>query len=187
MIRFTDKGQTGTPPPSFSYVDKVGPIPRLILPVTRYLRAYYAGKYLSPAPCHLDIGCGDGYFLKRSPCTERIGIDPLMGDQVSSPLDFSDGYFDYVTMLAVIEHITNPVILLEECARILKPGGRLILTTPKRSAETLIKLYYQHVEDEHETYFDLGNIQKVSEPWFTVTAHGTFIFGLNQVFCLEKK
>jgi len=41
-----------------------------------------------------------------------------------------DGYFDAVLCSEVIEHVPDPVSVMAEFARILKPGGRLILTAP---------------------------------------------------------
>ena len=46
------------------------------------------------------------------------------------PLDYQEGYFDYVTMDQVIEHVVDPVETLKGVSRILKPGGRLIASTP---------------------------------------------------------
>lgn len=45
-------------------------------------------------------------------------------------LNYPDGYFDIVVMLAVIEHLIDPAIALGELGRVLKPGGRLIIDTP---------------------------------------------------------
>lgn len=45
-------------------------------------------------------------------------------------LDYPDGYFDTVVMVAVIEHLVDPKIALKELHRVLKPGGRLIIDTP---------------------------------------------------------
>ena len=45
-------------------------------------------------------------------------------------LNYPDGYFDTIVMVAVIEHLIDPKIALRELARVLKPGGRLIIDTP---------------------------------------------------------
>lgn len=43
---------------------------------------------------------------------------------------YEDGSFDALTSIEVIEHLENPYHFLRECARILKPNGVLILSTP---------------------------------------------------------
>ena len=162
-------------------------IGRVVLPVTRFLRAVNAERYIDPRERLLDIGCGDGYFLLRSKCTERYGLDKRIGDDVGDSLDFSDNYFDYVTMLAVIEHIDDPKPLLKEIHRVLKPGGRLVFTTPKKQAEFLIRLYVKNIHEEHEAYYDLDKVRELANGLFDIRGHHTFIFGLNQAFCLVKK
>jgi ubiquinone/menaquinone biosynthesis C-methylase UbiE len=142
---------------------------------------------MDPRERILDIGCGDGYFLLRSKCIERYGLDKRTGDDVTDSLDFPDSYFDYVTMLAVIEHIADPAALIKDIHRVLKPKGRLIFTTPKRQAEVLIRLYVKSVEEEHETYYDLNRVKQLAGDVYDVLGHHTFIFGLNQCFCLEKR
>jgi len=135
---------------------------------------------------HLDIGCGDGYFLRRSKCEERYGLDALLGDLIKDHLDFPDNYFDYVTMLAVIEHLFQPEELIPEIWRVLKPNGKLIITTPKMSAEFLIRLYSPDIKIVHNSYFDLSRIKNLAGDKFKIIRYHTYIFGLNQVFCLRK-
>jgi SAM-dependent methyltransferase len=43
---------------------------------------------------------------------------------------FADGSFDYVLSSEAIEHLPDQMHMLGECARVLRPGGRLFLTTP---------------------------------------------------------
>lgn len=171
---------------SFAYIKRRGLIGRIILPITRYLRAINAEKYMEPAERHLDIGCGDGYFLRRSKCQERYGLDKLLGDEVTDKLDFPDSYFDYVTMLAVIEHISCPEDVFKEVARVLKTGGRFIITTPRKSADLLIKIYAKNIDEEHESYFDYDRMAKLAGTTFEIITYYRFLFGLNQIFCFEK-
>jgi SAM-dependent methyltransferase len=57
-------------------------------------------------------------------------VTVLQNDIESAPLPFSNDYFDTVVMVAVIEHLFDPVAALQKLNRVLKPGGRLILDTP---------------------------------------------------------
>jgi 2-polyprenyl-3-methyl-5-hydroxy-6-metoxy-1,4-benzoquinol methylase len=99
----------------------------------------------------LDVGCGDGQFLALmqskgwtvdgvdfdSRAIEnakvRYGLELKKGElqEISFPKDT----FTAVTLKHVIEHVPEPVALLVEVRRILKPGGRLVITTP--NAESL--------------------------------------------------
>ncbi len=95
----------------------------------------------------LDLGCGDGnvsqLYVKRKSC-KVIGIDisgsavklarekieALCGDLNDTSFPFKDEVFDAVTVVDVLEHLINPLSLLSETHRLLRPGGRLILSVP---------------------------------------------------------
>lgn len=96
---------------------------------------------LKPADL-LDVGCGNGYLLTQ--LAERIdahlyGVDVYrletekwtyeMAD-LTKGLPFDDGSFDVVILGEVIEHVPDPDFLLEEIWRTLRPGGKVIVTTP---------------------------------------------------------
>jgi 2-polyprenyl-3-methyl-5-hydroxy-6-metoxy-1,4-benzoquinol methylase len=93
----------------------------------------------------IDIGCGFGETLgyhKERGCevygveadenirrvAERYGFKVHVG--LFDPDLYEPGSFDYVTMDQVIEHMSNPVEALRGVARVLKPGGVAILSTP---------------------------------------------------------
>lgn len=93
----------------------------------------------------LDVGCGFGQTLAYHTARgcEVYGVEAdenilrvaeKFGFKVHVGL-FDDRlyeaeFFDYVTMDQVIEHVTDPVATLRGVARILKPGGTAILSTP---------------------------------------------------------
>lgn len=190
MIRY-EQGQlvAGSGMKTLGYIRGRGLAGRCVLPVTRYLRVHNALRYAMAAGDHLDIGCGDGYFLKRSPCRVAVGVDIRLGDSPvapGSPLPFPAETFDLVTMLAVIEHLKDPQFVVAEIARVLRPDGRLVLTTPKRAAENLIRLYVKDIEDEHEDYFTQAQLEELVQPRLRPIGYHTFLFGLNQAFAACK-
>jgi 2-polyprenyl-3-methyl-5-hydroxy-6-metoxy-1,4-benzoquinol methylase len=93
----------------------------------------------------LDIGCGNGDFLARAKdCgwdVEGVEVDPKAAEvarargldvYVGSVDVVRDLYerFDGITLCNVIEHVHDPVALLGECYKLLKPGGWIWIETP---------------------------------------------------------
>ena len=104
-----------------------------------------------PAPQRiLDVGCGTGYLLRqldaRCPdALELTGVDPApamiaaaraaaAGDRLqwlegtAEELPFPDGAFDLVVSTTSFDHWADQPAGLGECARVLAPGGWLVLT-----------------------------------------------------------
>ena len=85
----------------------------------------------------LDLGCGgQPYRHLFSHVDDYIGLDlppnevvDVYGDGMSLP--FGDGVFDTVLCNEVLEHVPEPFSLLSEAARVLRPGGVLLLTAPQ--------------------------------------------------------
>jgi SAM-dependent methyltransferase len=107
-------------------------------------------KKCKAAAVIIDLGCGDGYFLRHLPKNmQLVGIDisesalrshlltqscipVVQADVLSCPLKSSIA--DFVLLLDVIEHLQKDSQLLSEVARILKPGGYVLLSTPNLSS-----------------------------------------------------
>jgi len=82
----------------------------------------------------LDVGCGGNNLVRNYP-GEGVGIDVYDWPGVdivvedSSRLErFQSGQFDTITYLAVLNHIPYRLEALKEAHRLLKPGGRVIIT-----------------------------------------------------------
>lgn len=99
----------------------------------------------------LDVGCGTMPYrslfrVERyvgleidSLATRRRDIADAYYDGTRFP--FADGEFQSVLCNQVLEHVFNPEMFLSEVRRVLRPGGRLLLTIP-------------FVWDEHEQPYD---------------------------------
>lgn len=101
----------------------------------------------------LDVGSGFNYRLLRSVepyISEGWGIDKkgpeleqgklrLIRSPLGDRLPFEDDFFDVVTMLAVLEHLDDPATVAGEIVRVLRPGGRLVITVPSTKAKPVLE------------------------------------------------
>jgi 2-polyprenyl-3-methyl-5-hydroxy-6-metoxy-1,4-benzoquinol methylase len=97
----------------------------------------------------LDVACGEGYgsaALLAAGARSVIGvdIDPVscmhahtkyginvrVGSAEQLPL--ADRSVDVVVSFETIEHVPNPLVMLSECRRVLRPGGRIVISTPNK-------------------------------------------------------
>ena len=96
---------------------------------------------------HLDIGSSTGTFLKlmkdRYGC-EGIGVEPgdvfreysiEQGNNVVSDISEVDGKFDFVSVSHVLEHLTNPLEMLETVRGLLEDDGCLFVEVPKMMSD----------------------------------------------------
>jgi len=115
----------------------------------RHEAAYRALAPFTTGARVLEAGCGEGYgadLLARSAkqvvavdvdpatathaATAYPAIDVLRADLERLPLQA--GSVDVVATLQVIEHLHDQQAFVAECARVLRPAGTLLLTTPNR-------------------------------------------------------
>lgn len=127
-----------------------------IVPYTSWLPRYYIffkWARISPDAEVLDIGCGEGYISIKlaERCKKVVGFDintedlKLAEDKKSRSkykdkisfipgdilkLPFPDESFDLVCLLDVLPHIKQDREALAEIGRVVRPSGRVVLTTP---------------------------------------------------------
>ncbi len=126
-----------------------------------------------------DLGTADGRMLQiiyeKYPESNCVGIEYdkelvefgkrnfpdlniIQGDIQS--IEYADNYFDVVVATAVIEHVPEPVKVISESKRILKPGGILILSAPDPFWE-YIATKVGHLDDEQHN--EVMNLKQLSD------------------------
>lgn len=122
----------------------------------------------------LDVGCGSRPYRSLFQVDEYIGLEydtPKNRVEKSAELWYDgdrfpcpDASFDIVLCNQVLEHVFDPQLFLFEVARVLRPGGRLLLTVP-------------FVWDEHEQPHDFARYTRfglrhlLSKAGLSVTTH----------------
>jgi SAM-dependent methyltransferase len=102
-------------------------------------------RFAQPGERAIDLGAGSGLLATRM---KALGWDAMGADKNAAGFhaelpfqevdlndnDFSrnlgEGQFGMVTAVEVIEHVEAPISLLRNAGRLLRPGGRVVITTP---------------------------------------------------------
>ena len=85
----------------------------------------------------LDIGCGDQPYTDRLGGADYIGLDVMSENKVvdvvgdATQLPFTNELFDYVVSTQVLEHLPEPTGFFNEIERVLRPRGRVLITTKR--------------------------------------------------------
>jgi 2-polyprenyl-3-methyl-5-hydroxy-6-metoxy-1,4-benzoquinol methylase len=147
----------------------------------------------------LDIACGEGYgaeALRRAGATQVIGVDisadvcrharhkygldACAGSAEQIPLP--NRSVDVVVSFETIEHIRSPLRFLDECVRVLTPGGRLVISTPNKETYSASRQFTNNpyhcsemTKDEFLSALNSGfhNIKLYSQhphraPWWSI-------------------
>ena len=151
----------------------------------RRLRAIAAQLGKQPHDIHLiDVGCSRGQFV-ASACQigfNAEGVEPAphiaaaaqaaglkVHQGLLEDLHFPDASFDVLTLFEVVEHLKQPLKLLRECHRVLKPGGMLLLSTGNTASWTMAAMKdrwdYFHIEKDsgHISFFNPRSMRLLAE------------------------
>jgi ubiquinone/menaquinone biosynthesis C-methylase UbiE len=179
---------------------------RLVDRLLQTWRIRIASKMIYRGDKVLDIGCYQGEFLNyvEERISLGIGYDPLADETIKSdkikifpvsfkePLPFPSQFFDSIVMLAVIEHISDRESIARECYRLLKPGGRIVITVPQPTVDDLLKILVRfHLADgmslEQHTGLVLTTLLYIfTKQGFRLKARRKFQMGFNNLIIFER-
>ncbi|MFN8112848.1 MAG: class I SAM-dependent methyltransferase [Solirubrobacterales bacterium] len=148
----------------------------------RHSAEYLLAEPFLPPGTVLDLGCGVGHSYHLLAPRETVGVDiepqalegqsrrTVVADMRSLP--FADGEFSSVLSSHSIEHVPDPERVVTEAARVVAPGGTVVIVTPNRLTfgrpDEIIDPY-------HFVEFDQAELRALCEPHFAhVEMRGLF-------------
>ena len=135
-------------------------------------RSRRLSKYLNNGAKVLDVGCGNGRFLKyllnygnyelygtemEGNSAKRASRTPEIKLKVGSleQNDFPENYFDAITLFHVFEHLAEPKQMLEIIAKIIKTNGIVVFSFPNISSfqSKIFKGKWLHLDPPRHLFF----------------------------------
>jgi SAM-dependent methyltransferase len=115
-------------------------------------RYEWLNEWVAPDAEGVELGCGIGVgrdfvrcrSLLLTDMSEGVWLDVPNVDATATP--FADGQFDFVVVQNVLHHLAHPIRFFPEAARILKPGGLLLVRDVKCSFMTRLMARVTRVE-----------------------------------------
>lgn len=161
----------------------------------RVVRPYLAGQVL-------DFACGHGQLAQFCAPAGYLGFDIDRRKIGTARQHFPDyrfqetlppgERFDTIAALAFIEHVA-PEPFLKQFAELLRPGGRIVLTTPHPSYEWVhtsgarLHLFSPAAHDDHEDLISHERMAELADSAaLRLVTSRRFLFGANQLFVLSR-
>ena len=121
-------------------------------PQDHFDRYQFARAYLKPGFTVVDAACGSGYGseMLASACKEVVGVEisdhalawakehyeknniSFVKGDLNKPLPLPSSFADAVVSFETLEHVQNQNTMLSEFARVLKPDGLLVISSPDK-------------------------------------------------------
>ena len=129
----------------------------------------------------LEIGGGSGNLKEFLPNVISTDVQTVPWLDVAADaqaLPFTDCSFDNIVMLDVLHHIERPVLFFNEAARVLRPGGRVVMVEPMITPISWIFYNFFHPEpvDMHADPLAGGELSPNRDPFDANQAIPTRLF-----------
>ena len=134
--------------------------------LARHRAAYAFAATLARGGDVLDLGCGSGYGaadlaehsgllvgvdrVRPDPASRRGGARFLRADIAGLPL--APASFDLVVSFQVIEHLDEPAPYLDAMARLVRPHGTVLITTPNVLTSDRVNPFHVHEYESRELW-----------------------------------
>jgi SAM-dependent methyltransferase len=165
-----------------------------------------AAKWVKPGSRILDIGCYQGEFLTAlgDKIEPSVGFDSLYAGDVNTTrhqffaqnfqegLPLENSSFDAIVLLATMEHIRDKSVIAKEAARLLRAGGRVIITVPSPLVDKILEvLVFLHLVDgmsleEHHGFIPEELEGIFASKQFQLIKKQKFQLGLNNLYVFER-
>jgi 2-polyprenyl-3-methyl-5-hydroxy-6-metoxy-1,4-benzoquinol methylase len=188
----------------------------LLSPLLETIRNRKVAEIISNGSNVLDAGCGRAKLLSLLISMGKTdirytGIDSTkeyaeyakktFPDQKFMVMNVEDintasltGKYDFISLVAVIEHLDNPSAVLAALSACLSDRGRILITAPSKYTNILhrtgakMALLSKEASDEHRDVFpDKTAFEKMAKSCgMNLTTYKKFLFGMNQLAIMEK-
>jgi len=189
-----------------------GQVSGLLSPLLERWRLKKVVKWVSGNTV-LDCGCGSGKILDYLPAISKYtGIDSdekVIENAKMRKLPFDTDYFalqlgkeklelkdkyDTIIMSAFIEHLDNPLSVLEELKMFLAENGRIIITTPSSKSEWILNIgskfniFSGDAFREHKNHFSKQSlIYLMNKSGLDIVHYEKFELGFNQLIVAKRR
>lgn len=177
-------------------------------PLDRFLQRWryrVVAPYIPPKSVLLDIGGYDGSLFQYldDRIAKGICVDPLCRSgsvgrfhflqQSACPhIPLPDASVDVITLLAVLEHVDDKEAMAAETFRVLKEGGRLLLTVPHPVVDEILRIFTRFrladgiAAEEHHHFHVRRVVPLFCSYGFVAVKKQKFQGGLNHFFYFKK-
>lgn len=146
----------------------------------------------------LDIGAGHNTLVRQY--GNGVGVDAFEWGggalliQDAADLPFEDASFDTVTFVACLNHIPNRAEALVEARRVVRSGGRLILTMIDPILGGVGHAIWWYSEDKQRGGMKPGErgglwtkhvVELANRAGFRLVHHSRFVYGMNNLYVFE--
>ncbi len=125
----------------------------------------------------LEVGCGPlSRIHQLHEASSKVGLDPLVIDVknlfppganlvqgVGEHLPFADQAFEAVLCINTLDHVFDPILLLEEMRRVLRNDGTLLLFSNTFDAAPLLRRVLDYIDRSHPFHFEDSELFELIE------------------------